>query len=176
MKLSFSTKGWHGSSFEEFCGIAKDLRFSGIELHNVYNVLFTGKDSAFHDYATAATLRRLYEMKLAIPCIDSIGDPADPAAHEESRKEILECIRIARNLHIPNVRIHAKDHGVNSFETVKAFLSELMPVAEETGISLLVETSGLFSNTATLRDLLEFFACDHLAALWDMYSTYFMGN
>ena len=176
MKLSFSTKGWHGRSFEEFCGIAKDLRFSGIELHNVYNVLFTGKDSAFHDYATAATLRRLYEMKLAIPCIDSICDPADPAAHEESRKEILECIRIARNLHIPNVRIHAKDHGESSFETVKAFLSELMPVAEEAGISLLVETSGLFSNTATLRDLLEFFACDHLAALWDMYSTYFMGN
>ena len=32
MKLSFSTKGWYGKSFEEFCEIAKELRFSGIEL------------------------------------------------------------------------------------------------------------------------------------------------
>ena len=32
MKLSFSTKGWHRSSFDEFCGMANDLGFEGIEL------------------------------------------------------------------------------------------------------------------------------------------------
>ena len=31
MKLSFSTKGWHDSSFEDFCQIANDLKFKGIE-------------------------------------------------------------------------------------------------------------------------------------------------
>ena len=67
MKLSFSTKGWHNNSFEEFCDIAQELGFQGIELHNIYNRLFTDKDGAFHDYTAAATLRRLYEKKIQIP-------------------------------------------------------------------------------------------------------------
>lgn len=176
MKLSFSTKGWHGRSFEEFCAMAKELRFSGIELHNVFNPLFTHKDSAFHDYATAATLRRLYEMKLSVPCIDSICDPADPDTREASLKEIGECIRIARNLHIPNIRIHAVAGGEGAVETVKSFMQTILPTAEEAGITLLLETSGLFSDTARLRDMLEQFACDSLAALWDMYATYFQAG
>ena len=67
MKLSFSTKGWHNNSFDEFCDIAVDLGFGGIELHNVNNRLFTDKDGAFHDYTAAATARHLYEKKLQIP-------------------------------------------------------------------------------------------------------------
>ena len=55
MKLSFSTKGWHGRSFEDFCDIAKDMKFEGIELHNIHNPLFTEKDGAFYN------LKDLYE-------------------------------------------------------------------------------------------------------------------
>lgn len=44
MKLSFSTKGWHNKSFEEFCNIAKELKFGGIELHNINGELFKNKD------------------------------------------------------------------------------------------------------------------------------------
>ena len=72
MKLSFSTKGWHNSTFDDFCDIANDLKFQGIELHNIHNKLFTDKDGAFHDYAAAKTVRKLYEKKLSIPCIDTI--------------------------------------------------------------------------------------------------------
>ena len=64
------------SSFDDFCNIARDLRFEGIELHNVNGALFTEKDGAFHDYAAAATLRRLYEQKLTIPCVDAVCTPA----------------------------------------------------------------------------------------------------
>ena len=70
MKLSFSTKGWHNNSFDEFCDIAVELGFGGIELHNVNNRLFTDKDGAFHDYTAAATVRRLYEKKLNIKNIE----------------------------------------------------------------------------------------------------------
>ena len=80
MKLSFSTKGWHQNSFEEFCDIAVDLGFKGIELHNIYNRLFAEKDGAFHDFAAAATLRRLYEKNLKLPCIDTISNIADESA------------------------------------------------------------------------------------------------
>ena len=35
MKLSFSTKGWHDASWEDFLTAAQDLGFEGIEIHNL---------------------------------------------------------------------------------------------------------------------------------------------
>ena len=173
MKFSFSTKGWHNSTFEEFCDIAQDLGFQGIELHNIHNRLFTDKDGAFHDYAAAATLRRLYEKKLQLPCIDAIGDVADASAAAACAEEIRQCMEIARNLKIPYVRVRAEaSDDENAVETVYALLAELLPEAEENGVTLLVETAGLFVSTAKLRDLLDRFACDNLAALWNMAAAY----
>lgn len=174
MKLSFSTKGWHNSTFDEFCFIAKDLKFSGIELHNIHNRLFTDKDGAFHDYAAAKTVRKLYEMKLQIPCIDTICNLADDESKEDSINEINSCIDIANNLHIPYVRVKA--YGKENYELVSNIIAEVLPVCEQKGIVVLIETSGIFCDTAKLRDMLDSFACDNLAALWDMHSPYFVKN
>ena len=176
MKLSFSTKGWHNRTFDDFCEIAKDLRFSGIELHNVSNTLFTDKDSAFQDYATAATLRKLYEQKITIPCISSICDISDEKTVESATAEVRECIRIAKNLHIPYIRVRANKHDDGDTERVEEFLSNILPECEEIGVTLLIETSGLYCDTAKLRDMLQLFACDSIAALWDTYSPYFIEN
>ena len=176
MKLSFSTKGWHGKSFDDFIKIAKELRFSGIELHNVKNRLFTETGSVFDDNLSTVTLRKLYENKITIPCIDCICDPADYSQGEDSYSEFLECVRIAKNLRIKNIRIHAKSHDDNDITNVKSFLDKVMPLIEKEGITVLFETSGLFACTSKLRNLLEEYASDNLASLWDMYSTYFVAN
>ena len=176
MKLSFSTKGWHGRSFDDFCNIAKDMKFEGIELHNIYNPLFSEKDGAFHKYAAAATVRRLYELKLSLPCIDTLCDCADISKKADALEEINECVKIATNLHIPNVRIRAIGQGVDkesAIGSVMEILSEAVPNAEENGVSLLLETSGIFCDTAALREVLIDFASDSLGAIWDMYSPYF---
>ncbi len=173
MKLSFSTKGWHNSSFEDFCQIAKDMKFQGIELHNIHGPLFTEKDGAFHNYAAASTVRRLYELKLQIPCIDAVCNPADPADREYSVREIRDCLEIASNLHIPYVRIKVSG---GSADAVKEVVSAVLPDAEKNGAALLIETSGIFCDTGALREMLDSFACDSLAALWDMYSTFFLAG
>ena len=172
MKLSFSTKGWHNSSFDDFCDIAKDLKFSGIELHNIHNRLFTDKDGAFHDYTAAKTVRKLYEMKLQIPCIDTICNLADESTKQQSIDEINACLKIASNLHIPFVRVKA--YGEENYGLVSEIISEILPICEQKAIVILVETSGIFCDTAKLRDMLDSFACDNLAALWDMSSPYFV--
>ncbi len=177
MKLSFSTRGWHENTFEEFCDIAVDLSFGGIELHNVNNRLFTDRDGAFHDYAAAATLRRLYEKKLQIPCIDTLCDLSDASAKETTLDEIRRCITIAGNLHIPNVRLKAAaTDDPNALDGIAQRISEVLPEAEEKGITLLLETSGIFANTAVLREMLNRFACDNLAALWNLSAAYFAGG
>ena len=175
MKLSFSTKGWHNNSFEEFCDIAKDLKFAGIELHNIYGPLFTDKDGAFHDYTAQSTVRKLYEKKLSLPCIDTICNPADKSAEKENIEEISACIEIAENLHIPYVRIRAigEENPEEITNAMAEFIGKVLPFAEEKNVVILVETSGIYSDTARLRELLDRFACDNLAALWDMYWPYF---
>ncbi|MBQ8533858.1 MAG: AMP-binding protein [Clostridia bacterium] len=175
MKLSFSTKGWHNNTFEEFCDIANDLHFEGIELHNIHNDLFTQKDGAFHDYAAAATIRRMFEKKLTIPCIDAIGDIADAQSFDASVAEIEKCVEIASNLKIPFIRLRAEKSedfevaNTNTFNLVNAVL----PAARKNGVTLLIETAGLYCNTVKLRELLESFACDDVAALWNMSAAYF---
>ena len=174
MKLCFSTKGWHQNSFEEFCDIAVDLGFKGIELHNIYNRLFAEKDGAFHDYAAAATLRRLYEKNLKLPCIDTISDIADKDSADKAFDEIVKCIVISENLHIPCIRLRAKaSEDEDAIKSVYALVEKALPEAEKKGITLVIETSGLFADTAKLREVLESFACDNLGALWNFSAAYF---
>ena len=176
MKYSFLTKGWHNNTFDEFCATAKDLKFKGIELHNIHNRLFTDKDGAFHDYAAAKTVRKLFEMKLQIPCIDTICNLADTSKEEENIKEIEACIDIASNLKIPYIRIYAseKEYTEEKNQNVANIITKVLPLAEEKNVCLLLETSGIYADTSKLRAILESFASDTLGALWDMYSPYFV--
>ena len=162
MKLSFSTKGWHEGSFEDFCNIAADLRFDGIELHNVYNRLFTDKNGAFHDYTAAATVRHLYEKKLQLPCIDTISNIADKTSEKQFKEEISTCLNIAKNLKIPCIRVKATAALGDSAATEQVYkvLSDVITLAEDAKITILIETSGLFADTKALRDMLERFASD----------------
>ncbi len=176
MKLSFITKGWYGKDFSEFCEMAKDLRFSGIELHNIKNPLFTNPESPFHEYKTVQTLRSLYDSGLSLPCIDSICDPASLDEQESAKEEIEACLRYAKKLRIPYVRVHMKENGEGSLERAEAFLNRMLPKAEEAGVTLLLETSGLFADTKALRSFLDSFASDMIAALWDVYATYFVSG
>ncbi len=178
MKLSFSTKGWHNSTFDEFCDTAVRLEFGGIELHNVNNRLFTDKDGAFQDYKAAATSRRLYEKGLQIPCIDMLCDIGAPAKTDVAIEEFLKCISIASSLNIPYIRVKA-EMAVDS-DAAKAavitFTKKVLPVATDKKITILLETSGLFSSSQELRDTLDIFASDNLGALWNMSAAYFEGG
>ncbi len=172
MKLSFSTKGWHGRSFEELCDLAVSLRFAGIEPHNVRNELFTAHEGAFRDYRVAATLRGLYEKKLTLPCIDAVGDIAG-ADDGATVAEIGTCLDLAHTLHIPFLRLRAAEKDEKAGERVEKLLKTVLPMAESSGVTLLIETSGLYADTAVLRDLLDGFASDHLGALWNFCAAYF---
>ncbi|MBQ6626884.1 MAG: AMP-binding protein [Ruminococcus sp.] len=175
MKLSFSTKGWYNRSFEEFCDVANYIGFTGVELHNINNPLFTEKDGAFHDYTSAATLRRLFEKKLEIPCIDVVSDIANPVTENGTEDEIKRCIEIAKNLRIPYVRLRAfegedKDACVNQ---VKKTIENVLTLAQNSCVTLLLETSGLFADTKLLCEVLDCFASDYVAALWHLSHAYF---
>ena len=172
MKLSFSTKGWHNVGFEEFCEIAETLKFRGIELHNVNSAMFTDKSGAFQDYSAASTLRLLYDKKLSIPCIDIISDITVTSEAEKADKEAERCFEIAQFLHVPYIRLKTRIDNEQGKECAEEFIKNILPKAEDAGVTLLLETAGLYRDTAVLRDTLDSFASDSLGALWNISEAY----
>jgi len=172
MKLSFSTNGW-SASFDEFIACAKDLGYAAIELHDVVGSRLTADGEALCRQNAARTTRRLFDEGIAISCVDSVADIADGAAREENTKELSACIRFAQDFRVPFVRVRARSTDADAAETARACLAEILTQAEASGVTILIETAGVFADTALLRDVLMSFASDSVAALWDLHHPYF---
>ena len=69
MKLSFSTKGWHDASWEDFLTAAQDLGFEGIEIHNLNAPSMQKKGAPADAQASAAVYRALFDRHLSVPCM-----------------------------------------------------------------------------------------------------------
>ncbi|MBQ7356002.1 MAG: AMP-binding protein [Clostridia bacterium] len=167
MKLSFSTRGWPGLSFDEMMETAEEMGFSGIEVYNLPSFpALTDKGAPFHKYNTAATARTLREKQLAIPCFDTSIDISLGESQLDTVKSLME---IAHDARVPYVVVCALN---DNEDAVYSALSALLPIAEKLEVSVLVKTSGIYANTARLRNMLDRFASDNLAVLWDIHHPY----
>ncbi len=171
MKLSFSINGWKNHSWQEFLDLASEIGYKGIELHNVLGSDLIEKDGPFHKYNASATMRKLTDLGLSIPCVDISADLSEKDT-EKNAEYIKKRIDFASSIKVPYVRVYASGKTENAKENVIETLSKLVDYAEEKNVTVLIETYGMFSDTASLRDVLMTFACDSLAALWDVYYTY----
>ncbi len=166
MKLSFSTKGWHEARWEDFVDIARELCFDGIEIHNLNAPAMARKGGPADTAAGAAAYRTLFDHGLSVPCINATGD----LCKADTADEIVRCIEAAQRLHAPFVRLHTVYTGDEFDEgAVRAQLQSALPLAEQAGVVLLIETMGAYADTARLRALLDGYASDTLAALWDFH-------
>ena len=170
MKLSFSTRGWGDLSWEALLDSALDMKFTGIEVYNLFKFPeMTGRGGPFHKHKIAATVRQLRDRKLTIPCLDTSVDLSDTAGDMAVMEQML---RAARDLQVPYVVVWASKGDEAGEQTLRRNIEVLLPLAEELGICLLVKTSGIFADTARLRKLLESYASDYMGALWDMHHPY----
>ena len=55
MKLAFSTDYWCGLSYQDYVTLAKDLQFSGIEIHDIESAVFTENGALFSDSMPSAS-------------------------------------------------------------------------------------------------------------------------
>ena len=107
------------------------------------------------------------EAGLSLPCIDAVCDIADGDKLEENCREIADCIETARQFKIPNIRVHATSGGEVT-EALIECLRRSETLAMQAGVTVLIETVGIFADTGRLRDVLNDFASDYLAVLWDL--------
>ena len=174
MRLSFSTNGWK-LSFERFLTLISENKIFGLELHDVSSPVF-GAEKPFAKQNLAITKKRLFEYGVTVSCVDAVGNLADGIT-DKNTDEILSLISLAKDLGCEYIRLHAfytdkdKDFAVCD-DRVKKVVKATLPTAEKAGITLLIETMGIYADTARLADTLGEFACDNLSALWDVHHTF----
>ncbi|MBO4410696.1 MAG: AMP-binding protein [Lachnospiraceae bacterium] len=168
MNLSFSTRGRTRTAWEDLTAMAVENGFSGIEVYDAYkDAALTGPSGPFNVYHAASTLRALRDLGLSIPLFDSscrVGSD-----EPESLKNLNFLIELAGAMQTGYVALRSDAETV---EAVQKDLDTLLPEAEKRGVTLLIKTNGLFSNTARLRDLLDAYASDALGVLWDVHHPY----
>ena len=176
MKLAFSTLGCPNFSWPDIYSMAKDLGYSGIEIRGLGDDIFAVKAQPFTENMLPHTIKKLASLRLEIPCLSSGCCLKYPDREDENVKEITQYINLAKSLNTPYIRILAdlkpQPDGEVDDEVVLKALRRIIPVAEDNGVVLLIETNGVYSDTLRLRNLLDLAASDYVAALWDIHHPY----
>ena len=154
-------------SWDEYVEAAETQGFTGIEINNPHEREdLMGKGGAFHKYNVAATVRALREKDLTIPCFNTHCDFSKEEDPSEDFEQILELAAAAKVPYVSFIAFGESD------DAVYTRMESMLPKAEKLGITMLARTAGLYSDTGKLRALMESFASDNLAALWDMHYPY----
>ena len=180
MKISFSTIACHDFSWTEIYSMAKDLGFNGIEIRGLGDDIFAVKAKPFTGTELPKTVEKLKKLNLEIPCLSSGCCLKFADKKEETIAELKSYTELAQKLGTPYIRVLADlnpaPEGEVDDEAVAAVLKEAAKEAEKAGVTLIVETNGVYSDTKRLRKLLEATGSDNVGALWDMHHPYRYAN
>ena len=175
MKLSFSTLACPEYSWAEIYSLAKDFGFQGIEVRGLGDNIFSPR-SPFLPKNIAETKATLKRLKLEICCLSSGCTLKYADRHQESIEELKKYIALAKELEVPYVRVLGDLKGQPEEDFPDEYVIEpmkiLAPIAEEAGVTLLIETNGVYGDTARLADVLAQIGSDSVAALWDWNHPY----
>ena len=138
MNLSFSTRGWGALTGDELLDAAMDMKFTGIEVYNLFKFpALTDRGGPFHKHKIAATVRHLKDLQLPIPCLDTSVDLSESTANADILAGMMS---VAHDLQVPYVVGWASS---DNEDMIRANLDRLLPLAEEAGVCLLLKTSGI---------------------------------
>ena len=166
MKLSFETQGFLGFSWEDALALAKEHGFGGVCYEyepRAAQRFLSGPEASRRRRDLDHALR---EGGLAIPCLSTGRRLSRAAADPAEAQALAEAVRLAGALNVPYVGLCA-EAGAQEAD-VRAALERLLPEAQTQDVVLLLQTAGAYGDTGRLRALLDGFASDGLAALWDV--------
>ena len=177
MKISFSTLGCPRWSWNEITATAYDLGYAGIEVRGVGKDISVPSVPAFADAAIETTKAELKRMNLVIPCLDSDCCIHLKETEAATETEILAYIHLAKRLGVPYIRVMAAAPVPQPSGTVdEGYVCQraiaLGAMAQEQGVKLLIETHGVWSDSAKLARLLSTVSSDGVGALWDVHHPY----
>ncbi len=174
MKLSFSNRGWSQLRWDELTDLVAEMDCQGIEVYDLLkDPQLVGRGCPFESATARATARDLRNRKLCVPVFDT---SLDLAASDSKAADVIadakQLIDISADMRVGYLCVKAQRSGEGTPNAVYESIDELLPYAIERNVGILIETSGIFADTSRLMELLDAYASDSLAALWDVHHPY----
>lgn len=171
MKLAFSTKDVKTASFIEMCDTAAYYGFDGIEIYDIDSPQFSGQDSPLVMRNPADARRKLLNRKLEF-C--ALKPPFHIGGGEDCTAAFAEYADAADRLRVPYIILRAKSSAKP--EDIKKALAAMIPEAEKSNTTILLQTTGAAADTSVLLGIISAFETDALGAAWNVCGTCFEAN
>lgn len=171
MKLSFTTAGCPGWSFNEIFATAKDLGMDGVEIRGVGDRIYAPDIAVFSDENLPATVRRFAEAKMEISALDSDAALALADTDRPCVEEAKAYIDLASRLGCRYVRVMGTRRAAPEQGDLDGCLERyrlLCRYGADKGVTPLMETNGMFADTKLLKSFLDS-AGENCGALWDIH-------
>lgn len=177
MKLAFSTLACPNWSWDLILDHAVRFGFDGIEIRGIESELDLGRMEPFLPDQAEETKNKLKKLGLEICCLGTSVSFHDPNAYDRAIKEGRDSIDVAQRLKVPYIRIFGDKipDPARRQETIEAIASgfgELVTYAEGTGVTVLIETHGDFSDSDALLEVLERTKGTAKGVIWDINHPY----
>ena len=167
MKLAFSTADIKRSSFLETCRMAYDYGYSGFEICDIYSERKYHADSIFRSGKTSDAKRKLNNRNLDI-CVVSYPHEIDTCG--VTADELKRYVDTAQSVGINKVVLRiAKASESELYDLLLPAIKR----AEQTDTEILIETTGIYSDTSKITDFINYFGSVALGAAWNVRATYF---
>ena len=181
LPIGFSTLGCPGWDWARILNFAQQDGFASVELRGLQGTMDLPARPEFSPERIAESKKEIAAHRLHISCVSSSANmhETDPKKHEEQLADARRFIDLAHALRVPYVRVFGnKIVGPRdqALEHVAKSLRELGDYAGPKHVTVLIESHGDFTDSPTLRAILEQANSKHVGLLWDAHHTYVDGK
>ena len=183
LPISFSTLGCPKWPWSRVLEQASQMGYSAIELRGIEMQMDLTQLPEFTGTRLGDSVKDLEALGLRISDLGASArmHESDPKVRAAQMDEGRRFVDLAQRLHAPYVRVFgdkipAGEAKRDVMARVVEGLRTLGEHAKGSGVGILIESHGDFTDSATLLELLKGAAMDNVALVWDAHHTYVAGK
>ena len=181
LPIGFSTLGCPGWDWLKILDFAQHNGFAAVELRGLQGTMDLPARPEFSSANIAESRKQVAARGLRISCVSSSANmhDTDPQKHAEQMADARRFIDLAHALGSPYVRVFGnKIVGPRdqALEYIANSLRQLGDYGRPRDVTVVIESHGDFTDSPTLRIILEQANSSHVALLWDAHHTFMSGK
>ena len=181
LPIGFSTLGCPAWEWSKILDFAQQNGFSAIELRGLQGNMDLPARPEFAPDRIEQSKKEVVAHGLKISCVSSSAEmhDTDPEKHAKQLADARRFIDLASSLNVSYVRVFGnkivgpRDQAI---EHVAQSLKQLGDYAGPKNVTVIIESHGDFTDSPTLRAILEKANSANVAILWDAHHTFVDGK
>jgi len=181
LPIGFSTLGCPGWDWLKILDFAQHNGFAAVELRGLQGTMDLPARPEFSSANIAESRKQVAARGLRISCVSSSANmhDTDPQKHAEQMADARRFIDLAHALGSPYVRVFGNKIVGPQDQALEHIANSLRQLGDYGGprdVTVVIESHGDFTDSPTLRTILEEANSSHVALLWDAHHTFVSGK